>query len=84
MVELGMVLQVDERRVAGLLVASRVEREAVPLPRALVALRPELRSRSHEREVDVEENGAQRHASSSSQRAACKWGSSSPKAPDQA
>ena len=57
-----MALQVDERRVARRLVARRVEREPVPLAAADVALGHQLRPRLREREVDVEENGAQAHA----------------------
>ena len=65
--ELGMPLQVDERGVPRVLVPRGVEREPVPLAGADVALRPELGAGPDEREVDVEQDGAKRHASSRSQ-----------------
>ena len=59
-----MPLQVDERRLARVVVARRVEVEAVPLAGADVALRAELRAGAGEREVDVEEDGAELSSSS--------------------
>src|SRR6185312_9785134 len=57
--ELGMASQIDERRVASLLVASRLEPEPVALAGADVRLGPELRTGPSEREVDVEQHRPQ-------------------------
>ena len=54
-----MTVEVDERRVAGGLVAGCIERQAVARAGADVPLRAELRPRAREREVDVEENRSQ-------------------------
>ena len=54
--ELGMAAEIDERGVASGLVASGLEGEPVALAGADVPLRPELRSRPRQREVDVEED----------------------------
>src|SRR6266550_720011 len=54
--ELGMAAELDESRVAGGLVASGLEGEPMALAGADVPLRPELRSRPRQREVDVEED----------------------------
>src|SRR6185437_2204559 len=67
--ELGVALDPLHRPLARLAVAGRVELEAEALAQAAVALGPELRPRAGDREVDVEENGAQHHEASSSQRA---------------
>ena len=50
-----------DRPLARLAVAGRVEHEAEALAEPPVALGPELRPRAGEREVDVEEDGAQAH-----------------------
>ena len=57
--ELGVAAEIDESGVAGRLVAARLQPEPVALAGADVALRPELRSRPREREVDVEEDRAE-------------------------
>ena len=57
--ELGVAAEIDESGVAGRLVAARLEPEPVALAGADVALRPELRPRPREREVDVEEDCAE-------------------------
>ena len=79
-----MPLQVDERGVARGVVARGVEREPVPLGAAHVALRHQLGPRLREREVDVEEDGAQAHAASSSQRTISMCGSMESLPPDHA
>jgi hypothetical protein len=69
-VELRMPLDHLDRVSARVRVARGVEVEPEPPAERLVALRPEVGARLGEREVDVEEDGAQFHAAaSSSQRA---------------
>jgi hypothetical protein len=58
-VELWMVLEVQDGSGPRLCVARRVELETVVDTRRPVALRPQQRAGLGEREVDVEENGAQ-------------------------
>ena len=60
--ELGMALDPLDRLLACLRVARRVELEPEPRAEPLVALRPKLRPGAGDREVDVEENRAERHA----------------------
>ena len=57
--ELGMAAKIDEGGVASRFVAAGLEHEPVALAGADVALGPELRAWPREREVDVEEDGAQ-------------------------
>jgi hypothetical protein len=57
--QLRMPLEVDDRRLARIVVAARVESDAVPRGDTRVAIRGELGPGTAEREVDVEENGAQ-------------------------
>ena len=66
--ELGMAVEVDERCVAGRLIAGRIESQAVALAGADVAVRPELRPGPREREVHVEEDGLQLSHSTTSWR----------------
>ncbi len=56
--EAGFALQRLDGSGACVLVATRIEREPVSLPHAPIPLGPELRTRSKEREIDVEENRA--------------------------
>ena len=65
----GWRLMPSTRLLAGRRVARRVELEPEARAQPLVALGPELRPGPGDREVDVEEDGAQHHAASSSQRA---------------
>src|SRR2546421_648947 len=58
--ELGVALQVRDRRVARLVVARRIEAQSEALPEQPVALRPEVGPGLRKREVDVEENRARR------------------------
>ena len=60
-VELRVPLERRERGAARLVVARRVELEAVPRAEPPVALGPEVGPRLRDREVDVEDNGAQPH-----------------------
>lgn len=60
-VELGMPLEVDERRAPRVVVAPRVERQPMARAQARIALRSEIRSRFREGEVDVEHDGAESH-----------------------
>ena len=53
--ELGVVLDLVDRREPRLLVASRVEREPVPLAEPPVPVGPQLGPGPKEREVDVEQ-----------------------------
>src|SRR5690242_14674194 len=57
--ELGVAAQLDESGVSGRLVAGRLQMKPVALAGDDVALRSELRPRSREREVDVEEDRAE-------------------------
>src|SRR5439155_15700897 len=67
--QLRMPLEVEDRRLARIVVAARVEIDAVSRGDTRVAVRGELGPGTAEREVDVEEDGAQgRHSDSSSQR----------------
>src|SRR5207244_1102421 len=66
--EVRVTLEVDERRDASLLVPGWVELQAELLASAAVALRAELGPRLREREVDVEEDGAELAHASTSQR----------------
>ena len=54
--ELGVLLQVEDRGGARLGIALRVEVEAEPLPRIVIPARPEQGPRLGEGEVDVEED----------------------------
>ena len=63
--ELRVPPQVVQRRQPRLLVAAGIEAEAVPLAEPPVPLRPELRPRSRQREVDVEEHGLEHAAEDS-------------------
>ena len=54
-----MAAEIDEGGVTGSLVASGLEGEPMALAGANVPLRPELRSRPRQREVDVEEDRAE-------------------------
>ena len=63
--QLGMALEVLDRRFARLVVAARVQRDPVPPGDARVALRRQLRAWTAEGEVDVEEDGPQGHPASS-------------------
>jgi len=74
-VELRVPLEMLERRVTRVSEAGCIERQPVPHSGAHVALRAELRARLCEREIDVEEDGPDDHASSSSQRTTCTCGS---------
>src|SRR5207248_719477 len=68
--ELRMPLERLDGRGPRLLITGRIEAQPELLAAAAVARRAELGARPHEREVDVEEDGAERHgAASSSQRA---------------
>ena len=58
-VELGVAMEVGERRPARVVVPGRVELEAVPRAEAAVALGPEVGARPGDREVDVEDDGAE-------------------------
>src|SRR6266480_4033266 len=62
-VELRMPLERRDGVRASLAVALRVELEPEALAEPTVALRPEIRTWLGNREVDVEENGAQSHRS---------------------
>ena len=57
--ELGMALEARQRREARVLVPVGIERQPVTLTCSAIPLRPELRPRLEEREVDVEEHRAQ-------------------------
>ncbi len=61
--ELGVHPQVGEGRDPRRLVASGIEAEAVRVPHALIRIGPELGPGPREREVDVEEDGAQHRPS---------------------
>ena len=63
--QLGMALEVLDRRFARLVVAARVQRDPVPPGDARVTLCGQLRPGTAEREVDVEEDGLQGHSASS-------------------
>src|SRR5581483_11264376 len=58
--ELRVALEIRLRRVAGVVVAPRIEDELEPCAEPPVPLRPELGTGSNEREVDVEEDRAER------------------------
>ena len=66
MLELRVPAQVDERRLTRVAVPRRVERQAVALAGANVALGAELGAGAREREVDVEEDGPQSSHSTTS------------------
>lgn len=57
--ELGVELEVRDRREPGVLVSPGVQRQPVPRPDPHVALRPELGPGPKQREVDVEEHCSQ-------------------------
>src|SRR6476661_6471283 len=59
--ELRMALERRERGPARLVVATGIELEAVLPAEALIPLRTEVGPRLRDREVDVEDNGAQPH-----------------------
>ena len=63
--QLGVTLEIEHRSVACLVVAARVELDAVARRDRAVALGRQLGPWTAEREVDVEENGAQIHSASS-------------------
>ncbi len=59
-VELGMTLDLGEGRRPCLLVPGRIEVEAVAEPEPVVTLRPEVRPRPGQREIDIEDDCAKR------------------------
>ena len=59
--ELRVALERRERVATRFVVAGRIELEAVPPAEPLIPLRAEVRPRLRDREVDVEDNGAQPH-----------------------
>jgi hypothetical protein len=71
--ELGMVLEIDQGSDTRLVVPRRIERQPEALAEALVALGPELGPGARDREIHVEEDGAQHHAASSSHCAVFRW-----------
>ena len=74
--QLRVPLERRDGRGSRVLVAGRVELEAELLAAPPVALRPELGPRASEREVDVQEDCADRHhPASTSHRATCAWSS---------
>src|SRR5437773_286470 len=62
--ELGMALDPHERRLAGVLVPGRIEREPVAAARPAVALRTEVGAGPRDRSVDVEKDGLKGHTGS--------------------
>ena len=63
--QLRMTFEVEDRGLARIVVAARVERDPVARSNARVAIRGELGPGTAEGEVDVEEDGAQHHSASS-------------------
>ena len=73
MIEVRVTDEEVERRIARRVEAGPVEREAVTYTGGDVSLGPERGARLGEGEVDIEENGANGHASSRSQRTVSMW-----------
>ena len=71
--ELRMTLQIERRRLTRLVVPGHVQLDAVSRRDACVALGRQLRPRTAEREVDVEQDRAQRHTRAAGHLYASGW-----------